>query len=137
MKLLLLSLLLTFNLMAITAKEYAPTLNAFTDLDKAYTKAKNEQKEMILLLVIKDGCHWCEMMAELTLQDKTVKDALSDTVLVLVDLDSPLAKKFKAEQTPSMVFIDVKTKKSVYEQVGYEKPGSFMITIISAKDNLE
>ncbi len=137
MKLLLLSFLLVCNLMATTAKEYAPALNAFTNLDKAYAKAKSEQKEMILLLVIKDGCHWCEKMAELTMQDRTVKDALSDTVIVLVDLDSALAKKFKAEQTPTMVFIDVKTKKSVYEQVGYEKPGSFMITIISAKDNLE
>ena len=137
MKLLLLSILLVCNLMATTAKEYAPTLNALTDLNKAYTKAKSENKTMILLLVVKDGCHWCEKMVELTLQDKAVKDALSDTVIVLCDADSDLAKKFNALQTPSMVFIDVKTKKSVYEQVGYEKPGSFMITIISAQDNLE
>jgi len=137
MKLLLLSLLLVCNLMATTAKEYAPTLNAFTDLNKAYTKAKSEKKNMILLLVVKDGCHWCEKMVELTLQDKTVKEALSDTVIIIVELDTALAKKFKAEQTPSMVFIDVKTKKSVYEQVGYEKAGAFMITIISAQDNLE
>ena len=137
MKLLLLSFLLVCNLMATTAKEYAPTLNAFTDLDKAYTKAKSDQKEMILLLVVKDGCHWCEKMVELTLQDKTVKDALSDTIIVMADLDSALAKTYKAEQTPTMIFIDVKTKKSIYEQVGYEKPGAFMITVISATDNLE
>jgi len=137
MKLLLLSLLLISNLMAITATEYAPTINALTNMNKAYKKAKSEKKNMILLLVVKDGCHWCEKMVELTLQDKAVKDALSDTVIVIVDLDSELSKKFKADQTPTMVFIDVKTKKSFYEQVGYEKPGSFMITIISAQDNLE
>jgi len=137
MKSLLLSFLLVSNLMAITATEYAPTINAVTDLDKAYEKVKSEQKEMILLLIVKDGCHWCEKMVEETLQDKTVKEALSDTVIIIVDLDTALAKKFKAEQTPSMVFIDVKTKKSVYEQVGYEKPGAFMITIISAQDNLK
>ena len=136
MKTLLLSLLLVSTLFAITAKEYAPTLNAFTDMDTAYTHAKNEKKEMILLLVIKDGCHWCEKMVEQTMQDKAVKEALRDTVILLTDFDSALSKKFKAEQTPSLYFIDVKTKKSVYEQVGYEKPGTFMITIMSAFDNL-
>ncbi len=137
MKLLLLSLLLVCNLMAISAKEYAPTLNAMTDMNKAYAKAESEKKHMILLLVVKDGCHWCEKMVEQTLQDKAVKNALSDTVIVISDLDSDLAKIFKAEQTPSMFFIDVKTKKSLYEQVGYEKPSAFMISIISAEDNLE
>ena len=136
MKTLLFSLLLLSNLFAITAKEYAPTLNALTNLDDAYAKAKSEKKELILLMVIKDGCHWCEMMVENTMQDKAVKDALSDTVIVLTDFDSKLSKIYKAEQTPSLYFIDVKRKKSVYEQVGYEKPGSFMITIMSALEKL-
>jgi thioredoxin-related protein len=137
MKTLLLSLLIVSNLLAITAKEYAPTLNALTNINDAYTKAKNEKKEMILLIVIKDGCHWCEKMVEITMQDRAVKDALSNTVVVLTDFNSKLSKTYKAEQTPSMFFIDVKTKKSIYSQVGYEKPGTFMITIISAQDNLK
>lgn len=137
MKTLLLSILLVSTLFAISAKEYAPALNALMDINKAYSKAESEKKQMILLLVVKDGCHWCEKMVEQTLQDKAVKNALSDTVIVLADAGSELAKTFKAEQTPSMFFIEVKTKKSVYSQVGYEKPGAFLITIISAVDNLE
>jgi len=137
MKTLLLILLLVSNIVAITATEYAPTLNALTNINDAYSKAKSEKKNMILVMVIKDGCHWCEKMVEHTLQDKAVKDVLSDTIIVLTDFDSALSKTYKTEQTPSLYFIDVKTKKSVYEQVGYEKPGSFMITIHSAIDALE
>ena len=137
MKTLLLTLLLISNLLAITAKDYAPTLNALTHIDDAYVKAKNDKKSMVLVIVIKDGCHWCEKMVENTMQDKAVKDALSDTVIVLTDFDSELSKTYKAEQTPSLYFIDAKTKKSIYEQVGYEKPGSFIITIHSAIDALE
>ena len=137
MKIFLLSLLLVSTLFAITAKDYAPTLNALTNIDDAYIKAKSDKKSMILVIVIKDGCHWCEKMVEQTLQDKAVKDTLDDTVIVLTDFDSKLSKTYKTERTPSLYFIDVKTKKSVYEQVGYEKPGSFMITIHSAIDALE
>jgi thioredoxin-related protein len=137
MKTLLLSLLLISNLLAITAKDYAPTLNALTNMSDAYTKAKSDKKSMILVIVIKDGCHWCEKMVENTMQDKAVKDALSDTVVVLTDFDSELSKTYKADLTPSLYFIDAKTKESVYKQVGYEKPGSFMITIHSAIDALE
>ena len=137
MKTFLLSLLLVCNLMAYTAEQYAPTIHALTDLDNAYTKAKNENKAMIFLLVVKGGCHWCEKMVEKTLQDKAVKNALSDAVTVITDLDSTFSRQFKAEQTPSMYFIDAKTKKVMYEQVGYEKPGAFMITVISAQEALD
>ncbi len=136
MKTLLLSLLLISNLLAITAEKYAPTLKALTNLNYAYAKAKNEKKEMILLMVIKDGCHWCEKMVEKTMQDKTVKEALSNTIIVLIDFDSNLSKKYKAQETPSLYFINPETKKVIYEQIGYEKPGSFMITIHSALDNI-
>jgi thioredoxin-related protein len=137
MKTVLLSLLLLSNIFAITAKEYAPTVNALTNLNFAYAKAKKENKEMILLMVIKDGCHWCEKMVEETLPQKGIQEALSNTIIVLTDFNSELSKQYKAKETPSLYFIDAKSKKVLYEQIGYEKPGSFMITIHSALDNLQ
>ena len=137
MKTLLLSLLLICNLMAITAKDAAWTLDAQTDLYKALKQAKKEKKEMVLLLVVKDGCEWCEKMVHETMQNRDIKDALSDTIIVIIDNKSDLAKKYKTTLTPSIFFIDAKTGKSVYTQVGYEKSGSFLITIISARDKLE
>ena len=136
MKTLILSLLLICNVMAITAKDAAWVLNAQTDLHKALKQAKQENKDMVLLLVVKDGCEWCEKMVHETMQNRNIKDALSDAIIVIIDSKSDLAKKYKTTLTPSVFFIDAKTEKSVYTQVGYEKAGSFLISIISAKDNI-
>jgi len=137
MKTLILSLLLICNLMAITAKDAAWTLDAQTDLHKALEQAKQEKKDMVLLLVVKDGCEWCEKMVHETMQDRDIKDALSDVVIAIIDSKSDLAKKYKTTLTPSLFFIDARTEKVIYTQVGYEKAGSFLITIISAKDQIE
>ena len=137
MKTFILSLLLIGNLMAITAKDAAWSLDAQTDLHKALKQAKHEKKNMILLLVVKDGCEWCEKMVHETMQNRDVKDALSDAIIVIIDRKNDLAKKYRTTLTPSIFFIDAKTGKSVYTQVGYEKAGSFLISIINAKDNIE
>jgi len=137
MKTLLLSILLVCNLMAITAEDAAWLLNAQTDFNKAVQKAKNERKQMIVLLVVKDGCSWCEKMVNETMQDERIKDALADAVVVVTDFHTDLAKRYKAELTPTIYFIDASSKNSIEKQVGYEKPGNFLITIISAFDSLE
>ncbi len=136
MKILILSLLLMCNVMAISAKDAAWVLNAQTDLDKAFKQAKQEKKEMILLLVVKDGCEWCEKMVYGTMKNPDVRNALDDTIVVIIDRKSEHARKYKTTLTPSVFFIDAKTEKSIYSQVGYEKAGSFMISIINAKDNI-
>ncbi len=137
MKILILSLLIICNVMAITAKDAAWVLNAQTDLHKALKQAKQEKKEMVLLLVVKDGCEWCEKMVHETMKNPNVKNALIDTVVVIIDNKSDHAKKYKTTLTPSVFFIDPKTEKSIYTHVGYEKAGSFLISIINAKDNIE
>lgn len=138
MKTLLLSLLLVYNLMAVTAEDAAWLLNGQTDFNKAIQKAKHDKKPMIILLVVKDGCSWCEKMINETMQDAKIKNALNDdAVIVVADFHSKLAKAYKAEFTPTLYFIDTKTKKSIATQVGHEKPGNFLITIISAFDTLD
>jgi thioredoxin-related protein len=71
------------------------------------------------------------------MQNRDVKDALSDAIIVIIDRKSDLAKKYRTTLRPSVFFIDTKTEKSVYTQVGYEKAGSFLISIINAKDNID
>ena len=137
MKTLLLIILLISQVMAITAKDAAFILNAQTDLTKALQIAKNENKSMIVLLVIKDGCNWCEKMINETMKDKRIEEALDNTVIIVTDEGSELAKKFNTKLTPSTYFINVRTGKTVSRQVGFEKPGSFLITIISAGDNID
>jgi len=137
MKIFILSFFLMCNLMAITANDAAWILDAQTDLNKAYKLAKQEKRSMIVLLVVKDGCDWCEKMVHGTFQDPKVKNALSDAVVVVSDIRSDLGKQFKATMTPTVFFIDPKTKKSIYKQIGYERSGSFLISIISAADKID
>jgi len=129
--------LLVCNLMAITAEDAAWLLDAQTDLNKAYEKAKAQKKKLLLLVVVKDGCHWCEMMVHETLRDPQIRENLKDIVTVVADVNGKLPKEFQTKLTPGMFFIDVKSKKSVLENFGYIKKGGFLIDIISAGDMVE
>ena len=136
MKTVMLFVLLVCNLMAITAQEAAWVLDAQTDLTKALQKAKAENK-MVLLVVVKDDCNWCEMMIHDTLKDPNIQKKLADMVTVVVDINEKLPKDFKTKLTPAIFFIDAKSKKSVLKNVGYIKKGAFLIDIISASEMIE
>ena len=137
MKTLILILTLSYSLFAINVEDASDILEAQTSMQKAKQLALAEKKEIIMLVVIKDGCHWCEKLVKETLSSKTIQNELYDTVTLIADLHSDLAKKYKAEVTPSVYFIEAKSGKVLYEQVGYEKAGAFLISIISARDALE
>ena len=133
MKTLLLCALLVCNLMAINAQDAADILSAQTDLKKAYTLAKPENK-IILLLVVKEGCNWCEKMVRETLNSQSIQAELTDMVTVVVDINVKLPDAFKVTNTPAIFFIDAKREQSVWETVGFMKKGAFLIDIISAKE---
>lgn len=137
MKIFIITMLIVSHLMAITVEDAAWVLDAQTDLDKAFKKAKAEKKDLLLLVAIKASCDWCEKMIHDTLRDEKVRDQLSDVVIVVVDMKSKSAKDLNATLAPTMYFIDVSTKKPVQEHIGYEKAGSFLIDIISAKGELD
>jgi len=136
MKIVILFVLLVYNLMAITAQDAAWILNAQTDFTKALQTAKAENK-MVLLVVVKDDCNWCEKMVLETLKDKDIQDNLSNMVTVIVDIHRKLPNDFKVTQTPAMFFIDAKNEKSVFKNVGYVKKGAFLIDIISVNEVME
>lgn len=136
MKTVIMFVLLICNLMAINAKDAAWILDAQTDLTKALEKAKSEKK-MVLLVVVKDGCSWCEKMVYETLKDKNIQENLENSVTVIVDINGKLPNDFKASRTPAMFFIDAKKEKSVLENFGYVKKGAFLIDIISANEMME
>jgi len=137
MKTVIMLAILVCNLMAISVHDAAWLLGAQTDLNKAFEKAKNEKKKMVLLVIVKDDCNWCEKMVYDTLKDTTIQDSLANMVTVVIDINGKLPDEFKVTTTPAIFFIDVKSKKSVLGNVGYIKKGSFQIDIISAKEMIE
>ena len=137
MKTLILLLTFSYTLLAINVQDASHILKAQTSMQKAKQFALSEKKEIIMLVVIKEGCHWCEKLVKETLRSKMVQDELYDIVTLIADQHSDLAKKYKATLTPAVYFIETASGKVLYEQVGYEKPGSFLINIFSARDALE
>ncbi|KYJ86000.1 hypothetical protein AS592_05285 [Sulfurovum riftiae] len=125
------------SLMAITANDAALVLDAQTSLTNAYKKAKAQKKKLILLVVVKDDCNWCELMVHNTLSDDNVKYELEDMVTVVTDISSKIAQTLDVKLTPSMYFIDASTHRPVHKHIGYEKPGSFIIDIVTAKEKVE
>jgi thioredoxin-related protein len=128
--------LIICNLMAISAEEAAWALDAQNDFAKALQKAKTENK-MLLLVVVKDDCTWCEKMVHETLKDKDIQDSLSNMVTAVVDVHGKLPNDFKVRKTPTVFFIDAKSEKSVYKNIGYVKKGAFLIDIISANEMMD
>jgi thioredoxin-related protein len=122
--------------MAISAEETAWALDAQNDFTKALQKAKTENK-MLLLVVVKDDCTWCEKMVHETLKDKDIQDSLSNMVTAVVDVHGKLPNDFKVRKTPTVFFIDAKSEKSVYKNIGYVKKGAFLIDIISANEMMD
>ena len=137
MKTFILLLLMAGHLMAVSVDDAAWLLDAQTNLNKAFKKAETAQKKLLLIVVIKDGCSWCEMMVHETLSDKNVRNRLSDMVILVTDIHSKTAKNLNTQLTPSMYFIDVAAKKVLHEHIGFEKPGSFIMDIVTAEDRVE
>lgn len=130
-------LMILGNLMAVTAEDAAWLLNAQTDLDKAFEKAKKEKKKVVLLVVVKDGCNWCDLMVHETLTDPDIQSRLGEAVTVVVDIHRELPEAFRADLTPTIFFIDAERQKSILKEVGYVKKGSFLIDIVTAFDNID
>lgn len=137
-RILLLSAFLLSTIHAINAEEAVWLLDAQTELDKAFEMAQKEKKPMVLLVIIKDGCIWCERMVNETLKDKKVKEQLNDlSITVIKDFDEKRPSEYNATLTPTLFFIDAKKKNILQKIVGYEKSGSFLMDIVSAEEKVE
>ena len=105
-------MILVCNLMAISAQDAAWVLDAQTDLNKAFDKAGDENK-MILLVIVKEDCSWCEKMVFDTLKDENIQENLNNMITVIVDINDKLPSEFKAKLTPT-VFLLIRRAGKVY-----------------------
>ena len=118
MKLFLILVLLMGSLFATDAKEAAEKLGVENNFATALKKARSEKK-MLVLVIVKKGCRWCDKMVYGTLVEPEVKEALKNYVTLIVDKDDTYPNIFKEGLFPSIFYIDQNSQKSVYENVGY------------------
>ena len=106
------------SLFATDAKEAAEKLGVENNFATALKKARSEKK-MLVLVIVKKGCRWCDKMVYGTLVEPEVKEALKNYVTLIVDKDDTYPNIFKEGLFPSIFYIDQNSQKSVYENVGY------------------
>jgi thioredoxin-related protein len=125
MKLFFLTVIFITGLFATNAVEAAKDLGVEKAYTQALEKARKEDK-IVVMVVVKENCRWCDKIVKQTLSDETVHNELKKFVTVIVDKDAPFPSDFKAGFFPSIFYIDHKTQKSIYENVGYVDTKSFL-----------
>jgi len=118
MKLFFMIFLLTYGLMATDAIEAAKKLGAENNYATAISKAKSEKK-LLVMVVVKENCRWCEKLINKTLSEETVKSKLENYITLIVDKNDDFPSDFKENFFPSIFYIDYSTQKSVYSNVGF------------------
>jgi thioredoxin-related protein len=119
LKLFLISIFLLSTLFATDAKEAAKNMGAENDFATAMNKAHNEKK-MLVMVIVKENCRWCDKMVNRTMADSEVKEILKKNyVTLIIDRDDDFPSEFKENFFPSIFYIDYSSQKSIYENIGY------------------
>ncbi len=118
MKIFLMALMLSYGLMASNALEEAKKLGVESDYATAIAKAQKEKK-MLVMVIVKEDCRWCEKLVNKTLSEETVKKKLENFITLIVDQNDAYPNVFKENFFPSIFYIDYATQRSVYSNVGY------------------
>ncbi len=96
------------------------------DLESAFSKAKRENREVIVMAVSK-GCSWCRKMKSGTLSNPKVAKRLQKYILVQADRETPEERKqlppFK--HVPVLFFM-TSNKELIDNMRGYYLPEDFL-----------
>ena len=132
MKKIVLLTIFALSLWANQASIAANELGYANSYSEGLAKAKKEHKLMMLILV-RDGCHWCKRFENETLKDVAIKTKIAGFVKVLVDKEDEMPESFRSNFIPVTHFIDPKTEKSVWDLAGFKEPKDFQEDIAAAK----
>jgi thioredoxin-related protein len=133
MKIFLMTFMLSYALVASNALEEAKKLGAESDYATAIAKAQKEKK-MLVMVIVKENCRWCEKLINKTLSEESVKKRLENYITVIVDKDAKFPSAFTENFFPSIFYIDHMTQKSVYSNVGYVGTKCFLNDLNSSED---
>ena len=125
MKLFLILILFAATLFATDAKEAAKKLGMENNFAAALKKAENEKK-ILVMVVVKEGCRWCDKLVYRTFAAPEVKNELKKYITLIIDKDANYPKDFKGNFFPSIYYIDYTSHKSIYENIGYVGKKDFL-----------
>ena len=120
MKILLITTLLIVQIFAKSYTEFANEMNYETSYEVALKKAKQEKKD-IMLVVVANFCPWCQKLEKLVLsKDKYDKPIHKKYIpLILNREEGKFPKKFETPFIPTVYFVDYKTGDIKKKVIGY------------------
>jgi thioredoxin-related protein len=96
------------------------------DLATAFVRAKNENKEL-LVMAVSEGCRWCDKMKEKTLSNPKVLKKLEKYIMVQADRETPSERNQLPEFKHVPIIFFMTPQKEVIDNLrGYFKADDFL-----------
>lgn len=119
------------SLLANEATDLADKLHFMKSYPKALEISKKDEN-LLMLIIVEDGCHWCKKFARTTLKDAAVQQKLQAFTKVIIDKEDEAAQRYEAHFFPMIYFIDPNTQKVLDTAYGYQKTEGFLTHIEKA-----
>jgi thioredoxin-related protein len=109
---------LLYTLIFLTISIFAQDLKWEESLDKAFERAKIENKN-VMVMVKSPTCRWCIKMKKYTLGDNNISKRLENFILVKVDRDSLESKSVPYSKYLPTIYFMTPNKIVLERVVGY------------------
>lgn len=126
-------MLVVLSLQANGIEKFAKKISYETIYEKALTKAKKENK-MLMIAMVTHYCPWCRKLERTTLSKKSVQSKVQKYFIpLIVNREAhKFPKKFYTPIIPVVFFIDPKNENIIWESIGYKKRSDFLLQIEEA-----
>jgi thioredoxin-related protein len=130
MKLLLLIILLTTQILAKNYTEFGKEFQYELNYEEALTKAKKEKKDLMLVMV-SNFCPWCQKLEKVVLSKEKINNQIHKKYipLILNKDEKKYPNQFETPMVPTVYFIDYKTEQIKTQVVGYNNRQDMINTI--------
>ena len=117
-------LLLTLTLFGANAKDSAFMLEYREVYSSALKEAKKEHK-VLMMVIVKEPCPYCDMLVDDTLDTKTIKDKLTNFVPLIIAHDDKYPDRFRPPFRPMTLFINPDDSSILKSLAGYREVDVF------------
>jgi hypothetical protein len=109
---------MTLTLFGANAKDAAFMLDYREVYSQALKEAKQEHK-VLMMVIVKEPCPYCDMLVEDTLDSSTIKAKLTNFVPLIIAHDDKYPDKFRVPFNPMIHFINPDNSTILKSLAGY------------------
>ncbi len=130
MKIAIVVFILLTQIYAKDYKEFGNEFNYQLEYTKALEKAKNEKKD-IMILMVSNFCPWCQKLEKVVLSKEKINTQVHKNYipLILNKDEKNYPKQFETPMVPTVYFVDYKTEQIKSKVIGYNNKANIIYTI--------